>query len=241
MEILLKADSNKHKQRYDHYFFLAMAIILLVTFFIGFAPSYYLAGMTNAPLPDKTIHIHAIVFTIWILLYITQVSLVFINKVNLHRQLGMISFVFTFVMVTTGLMASVDALKRTIAPGVDELLFIINITMTLGFASFVAAAYKMRSTPASHKRFMLMANIALVFAGLIRWPVDLLYHNIPLAARASYLFLLPIVLYDLWSIRKIHRVTLWSGILMIVIFELRFIIAETAVWLEFVERIKLHS
>lgn len=239
MDILLKADSDKHKQRYDRFFFSAMAMLLLVTFFIGFASSYYLAGMTNAPLPGKTIHIHAIVFTIWILLFVTQVSLVFINKVNLHRQLGIISFVFTFVMIATGLMASVDALKRTIAPGVDELLFMINITMTLGFASFIAAAYRMRNLPATHKRLILMANIALVFAGLIRWPVDLLFHNIPFAARASYFFLLPIVLYDLWSIRKIHRATLWSSILLILVFELRFIVAQTIAWHNFVAWIKL--
>ncbi len=240
MDILSRTDSVSHKQRYDKFFFSAMALLLLATFFIGFASSYYLAGMTNAPLPDKIIHIHAVVYTIWMLLFVAQVSLIFINKVNLHRRLGIISFVFTFAMIVTGLMASVDTLKRTIAPGVDELLFMINITMLLGFASFIAAAYRMRNTPDAHKRLILMANIALVFAGLIRWPVDLLFHNIPFAARASYLFLLPLMLYDLWSLRKIHRVTLWSGILLILVFELRFVVANTMAWLDFVEWIKFH-
>lgn len=174
------------------------------------------------------------------LLFAAQVSLTFINKVNIHRQLGIISFCFTFLMIPTGLMASVDTLKRTIAPGIDELLFMINITMLLGFTSFMAAAYSMKSNPAAHKRLILIANIALVFAGLIRWPFDLLFHNIPIAARASYLFLLPLVLYDFWSMRKIHRVTLWSGILLIFVFELRFLIAKTIVWLDFVAWIKLH-
>lgn len=240
MDIALKTDCNTRKQRYEHFFFSGMAFLLLATFFTGFASSYYLAGMTRAPLPDKTIHIHAIIFTIWLLLFVAQVSLAFINKFHLHRQLGIVSFVFTFAMIVTGLMASVDALKRTIAPGVDELLFMINITMTLGFASFVAAAYRMRNTPAAHKRLILMANIALVFAGLIRWPVDALFHNIPFAARASYLFLLPIALYDLWSIRKIHRVTLWSSILLVLVFELRFVVAKTIAWHHFVAWIKLH-
>jgi hypothetical protein len=240
MDILSKTDSRTHKRSYDHFFFSVMALLLLAKFFTGFASSYYLAGMTNAPLPDKTIHIHAIVFTTWMLLFVGQVSLTSINKVNIHRRLGIIGFVFTFAMIITGLMASVDALKRTIAPGVDELLFIINITMSLGFAAFIAAAYRMRNTPDVHKRLILMANIALVFAGLIRWPVDLLYHNIPFAARASYLFLLPLVFYDLWSMRKIHRVTLWSGILLIFVFELRFIVAKTIAWLDFVAWIKLH-
>ncbi len=240
MNILVKTDSDTLRKRYEHFFFSGMTLLLLATFFIGFASSYYLAGITNAPLPDKTIHVHAIVFTIWMLLFVAQVSLTFINKVNIHRQLGIISFCFTFLMIPSGLMASVDTLKRTIAPGIDELLFMINITMLLGFTSFMAAAYRMKNNPAAHKRLILIANIALVFAGLIRWPFNLLFHNIPIAARASYLFLLPLVLYDLWSMRKIHRVTLWSSILLIFVFELRFMIAKTIVWLDFVAWIKLH-
>lgn len=240
MNLLVKTDSDTLRKRYEHFFFSGMTLLLLATFFIGFASSYYLAGITNAPLPDKTIHVHAIVFTIWMLLFVAQVSLTFINKVNIHRQLGIISFCFTFLMIPSGLMASVDTLKRTIAPGIDELLFMINITMLLSFTSFMAAAYRMKSNPAAHKRLILIANIALVFAGLIRWPFNLLFHNIPIAARASYLFLLPLVLFDLWSMRKIHRVTLWSSILLIFVFELRFMIAKTIVWLDFVAWIKLH-
>ena len=48
MDTFLKADSNKHRQRYDHFFFSAMAMLLLVTFFICFASSYYLAGIMIA-------------------------------------------------------------------------------------------------------------------------------------------------------------------------------------------------
>lgn len=240
MDILVKTDPDTLSKRYEHIFFSGMTLLLLVTFFIGFASSYYLAGITNAPLPGKIIHIHAIVFTIWMLLLVAQVSLTFINKVKFHRQLGIISFCYIFLMIPTGLMASVDTLKRTIAPGIDELLFMINITMLLAFTSFMAAAYKMKQNPAAHKRLILIANIALIFAGLIRWPFNLFFHNIPFAARASYLFLLPLVLYDLWSMRKIHRVTLWSSILLIFVFELRFMIAKTAVWMDFVAWIKLH-
>lgn len=238
--MVLKPNADTYKQRYDHLFFSAMTLLLLATFFIGFASSYYLAGVVTAPLPSKIIHIHAIVFTIWMLLLATQVSLTSTNKINLHRSIGIIAFFFTPIMIVTGLMSSVDALKRKIAPGLDELLFIVNISMVLVFGVFIAFAYKMRSVPQSHKRLILMANIALTFAAFVRWPVDFLFHNIPNAAHASYVFVLLIAIYDYWCLKKIHRVTLWSSAFLIIIFETRFLFAKTMVWHDFTAWIQSH-
>ena len=102
--------------------------------------------------------------------------------------------------------------------------------MVAVFAVLMAFAFRMRGQPAAHKRLILIANIALMFAPLIRWPIALLYHNIAIATRASYIFLLPIVLYDLWSSRKIHRATLWSSAFLITVFEVRFLVAKMMVW-----------
>ena len=41
---------------------------MLITVFVGFAPSYYLAGAIHAPLPSLAIHVHVVVFSCWILL-----------------------------------------------------------------------------------------------------------------------------------------------------------------------------
>ena len=61
---------------YDHVFFSGMAVLILATVFAGFAPSYYFAGIFRAPLPSTIIHVHEAVFSCWILLLITQTSLV---------------------------------------------------------------------------------------------------------------------------------------------------------------------
>jgi hypothetical protein len=73
-------------RRYDHPFFLAMTALILATVFAGFAPTYYLAGI-RAPLPSVIIHVHGAVFSCWILLLITQASLVCAG-VEFHRRLG---------------------------------------------------------------------------------------------------------------------------------------------------------
>jgi hypothetical protein len=44
--------------RFDHAFFTNMALVMLVTVFVGFAHTYYLAGLFRAPLPNRIIHIH---------------------------------------------------------------------------------------------------------------------------------------------------------------------------------------
>src|SRR6516164_4965292 len=61
-------------RRFRGSFFSSLAALILVIVFVGFARTYYLAGMVKAPLPNLLIHLHAAVFSSWILLLITQIS-----------------------------------------------------------------------------------------------------------------------------------------------------------------------
>jgi len=217
-------------RRHDHLFFSVMALLLLANVFIGFAPTYYLAGILHAPLPSRTIHVHAAIFSAWMLVFGAQVSLVSAHRVDLHRRLGIVGFLLACAMTISALLAAADALVRSVAGGLGDTLFIVNVSMAVVFAVFMAFAYSMRSDPPAHKRLIVVANIGLMFAPLIRWPIPLLYHNMGAATRASYAFLLPIVLYDLWSMRKVHRVTLWSSAFLVFLFEVRFLVAKTIAW-----------
>ena len=60
-------------KRFDHLFFPGIAWIMLIIVFVGFAPSYYLAGGVRAPLPSLAIHIHAVLFSSWILPLILRI------------------------------------------------------------------------------------------------------------------------------------------------------------------------
>ena len=62
--------------RYDKLFFPGAAVVILVTVFLGFARTYYLAGVFRAQLPNLLVHIHGAVFSLWILLLILQTSLI---------------------------------------------------------------------------------------------------------------------------------------------------------------------
>src|SRR2546430_6276618 len=43
---------------------------------------------SHAPLPSLTIHLHGAAFSCWILLLVTQTSLVSAGRVDIHRRLG---------------------------------------------------------------------------------------------------------------------------------------------------------
>lgn len=207
-----------------------MAALLIATWCIGFAPSYFFAGMLGAALPGAGIHVHAMVATAWLVLFAAQVALVSAHRVDLHRRLGLVGFALACLMIMTGLSSAADTLRRDVPPGAAHVLFIINTNMALTFAGLMALAYRTRSDPPAHKRLIVVANVALTFAGFIRWPVEPFFHNIPVATRAPYVFLLLLLFYDWWSARRVHPVTLSAGALLVLVFEAQFFVAETMAW-----------
>ncbi len=93
-------------RRYDHLFFSAMALLMLITVFVGFARTYYLAGVFHAPLPSLIIHVHGAAFSCWILLLVSQTSLVSAGRVDIHRRLGIAGFLLACLMVVLGVLVS---------------------------------------------------------------------------------------------------------------------------------------
>jgi hypothetical protein len=216
-------------RRYDHPFFLAMAVLILVTVFAGFARSYYFAGIFRAPLPSTIIHVHGAVFSCWILLLITQTSLVSVGRVDVHRRLGIAGFVLACLMVIVGVLAATDALVRGL--GRDPFAFyMVSIIDMVIFPTLIFFAFRARFHPQAHKRIILVATIALTPAAIGRLPFALVHRKPPMAYLASYIFLLLLVAYDLWSTRKIHRATLWAGAFLVFMHEISGPIAKTAAW-----------
>src|SRR6202140_4943162 len=134
-----KAATGLPGRRFDHFFFSGMALLLLVTVFVGFAPTYYLAGVFHAPLPSLIIHLHGAAFTSWILLLVTQTSLVSAGRVDIHRRLGIAGFLWAGLMVSLGVLAATDSLARNSGPpGSDpKFFYIIPLTDMLVFATLI--------------------------------------------------------------------------------------------------------
>src|ERR1017187_8106486 len=106
------APLGPQETRLDRYFFPGMAVLILGTVFLGFGKTYFLAGVFQAPLPSRLIHLHGAVFSSWVLLLIVQTSLVASDRVDLHRRLGLVGFGVASLMVILGILAATDSLRR---------------------------------------------------------------------------------------------------------------------------------
>ena len=219
-------------RRYDHLFFSGMALVMLATVFVGFAPTYYLAGVFQAPLPSLIVHLHGAAFSCWILLLIAQTSLVSAGRVDIHRKLGIAGFLLACLMVTLGVLAATDSLGRGTGPsGLDaQFFYVIPMTDMLIFATLVFCAFRARSNPSAHKRLIFVATSALLVAAIVRWPFVLVHRKPMMATLASYLFLMILVGYDLWSTRRVQRATMWAVGFLIFMQQIRIPIGKTAAW-----------
>jgi hypothetical protein len=223
--------SNLPGRRFDHVFFTGMALLMLATVFVGFAHTYYLAGLYRAPLPSRIIHIHGAVFSCWILLLVAQTSLVSAGRVDVHRRLGVAGFLLGCLMVVLGVAAATDSLARDAPAGRDvQAFYIVPMTDILVFGVALYFAFRTRTDPAAHKRFIYIATTMLLTPAVARWPFAFVYRKGPVIALFVESFLLALVAYDLWSTRRINRATLWAGSFLIVVLQIRVLIGRTAAW-----------
>jgi hypothetical protein len=232
---LATATSHLPGGRYDHLFFASMSWLMLATVFVGFGPTYYLAGVFSAPLPTLIIHVHGALFSCWMLLLITQTTLVSVGRLNIHRLLGIAGFLLACAMIVVGVLAANDQLVRESGPlGRDaKFFYIVPMTSMLMFATLIAFAFRARSNPPTHKRLILIATMTLTVAAIARWPFAIVYKHASIATLFSYVFLLMLVIYDLWSTRKVHRATLWAGAFLVFVSQVRLPIGKTAAWHSF--------
>jgi chromate transport protein ChrA len=210
-----------------------MAILLCICVYIGFSPTYFQAGILRAPLPSPILHIHGAVFTLWMLLFVTQVALISAKRVKWHRSFGIVAFCLPPLMIVLGIIAALDALHRGVKigpldPAVSAAIPLIGISV---FTIVIYASWRARRRPDSHKRLILIATMGLVAAAFGRFPWD--HIGLPPAAGAvtGLGFLLLILLaYELVSIRRIHRSTMWAAPLVFASVALAVPIGMTHAW-----------
>jgi hypothetical protein len=225
------------RARRDDVFFSTMALAILGTVFLGFARSYYLAGVFQARLPNLLVHVHAGVFSVWILLFIAQTSLVSAGRLDLHRRLGILGAALAGAMVVLGFLAATDSLARGFAPPGSDLdpksFYSIPFFETAVFCVLIAWALRARGDGAAHKRLILIATISIMGPAVNRWAFLPIAHRGLLTAAIVDSFILLVAGFDLWSRQRIHRATVQGGLLMIIAHQLMFPIGLTPAWHRF--------
>lgn len=214
-------------------FYTGMAVLMCACVYIGFGPTYFNAGLVRAPLFSPVLHIHGAVFTLWMLLFTAQAVLVSAHRVRWHRSLGTIAFFLPPVMIVLGVMAAVTALRHgvRIGPLDPATSFAIPMIGLIGFVPVMYFSWATRRRPDVHKRLILIATAGLVEAAFGRFPWAAL--GVPPAAGALLglgILLVLIVLYDVVSLRRIHRATMWAVPLTFVMNAAAVPVGMTAWW-----------
>lgn len=227
--------ANPPGRKYDHLFFSGSALLMLVTVFVGFAPSYYLAGVFRAQLASPIIHVHGTVFSLWILLLVTQTSMVAAGRVDLHRRLGIAAFLLACLMVVLGVLAATTTLRSDRLPLSKQLLgfYIVPLSDMLVFATLIYFGFRARRNAAEHKRLMYMATAALLAAPIARWPLGFIQRRSFRASLVSDIFLVALVIYDVWSTGRVHRATKWAGVFLVFVQFARALAGRTETWQSF--------
>jgi hypothetical protein len=227
-------------------FFVAMAIAAMLTVLLGFSPSYYLRSVTGATryptgLPislslPPLIHLHAIVFSAWIFLFLAQSTLVAAGRTDIHRRLGLAGAVLLPVMIVLGCMTAVRGARDGWNPGgpyPDSLAFmVVGLADILVFSIFVGAGLYYRRRREVHKRLMLLGTL-----GGLMWPA---ITRMPLVAgRPALMFgllgslVLASAVRDFLSESRVHPVSLWGAVAILAAFPLRVAIGLTPAWHSF--------
>jgi uncharacterized membrane protein YozB (DUF420 family) len=222
------------RSRSDRLFHVGMAIAMLVTVFVGFAPTFYLRlAHTSLPL-TPLVQVHGILFSGWMLLLLAQTVLVASGRTAVHRRLGMAGAVLAVALFVVGAMTAIAAARRGQAfQGVDPLPFLaIPLATILVFVGTVATALGFRRRSDIHKRLMLIATIGALTPAIARMNIELgPLHGPPLALFLTDLFILPCLVNDRLRIGRIHPAYLWGAGILLFSQIGRLLIMRTDAWI----------
>jgi hypothetical protein len=229
-----RSASPRRKLRADDLYFGAMVLLIVVTVFLGFARTYYLAGIYHTHVRNLLIGVHGAVFSTWIVLLVVQTTLVARRNIVLHRRLGIFGAGLAVAMVGLGVAAATDSLTLGFTPPGfpfgPVVFYCVSISNIAKFAVLIFFAIWLRSKGPAHKRLVLLATVPLMGAAFGRWPFAFAHAHQGLIGN---LMMLSLVVFDLSTIRRIHRATLLGLLFLIVAGALTPPIARSAGWHKF--------
>ena len=221
----------------DRRMYIWFAVFMPIIVLVGFARSYYLKGFFGFPaLPSLLVQLHGIVMTSWVVLFVTQVTLVATGRTRTHQRLGVSGAVLAALVIVVGLLTAIAGAARGSTPGPPALQFLtVPLFDMLVFAILVGTAlYVRRRRLDIHKRLMLLAAVNLLTPAIARIPLHFIQTGGPLVFFGlTDLCLLACVAYDSVKNRRLHPAFLWGTLLIIVSQPLRLMLSGTDAWMRF--------
>jgi hypothetical protein len=218
MATVILETTPTHARRARTRFYIWLSLLIAVITLMGFAPSLYGTLVEGVSRP-WFIHVHAAVYVGWLVLLIAQSVLAARGKIALHRRVGNFGIAYGCGVVVLGVAVTLAAAVVHVAAGEwtmqrgASFLSLAWGDMVL-FGSFFGLAVAYRSRPEIHKRLILLASVALMFAGVGR----LWFLGEPTSVPGLIaVWYVPVMLgfaYDLVTVRRVHPVYVVGAIAM---------------------------
>jgi hypothetical protein len=109
-----------HRTR-ERIFFAIMAFLVVATILLGFRASYFPLGERPEALASPAIILHAAVFTLFLVLFAVQTTLIAAHRIRWHMQLGLWLYGLAALMVPLGVVAAINELRRDLAAGTSPI------------------------------------------------------------------------------------------------------------------------
>lgn len=226
-------------ERQGRLFYTVTGLLIAGLVFAGYAQSYYLARWSQVPArtPEITalIHVHAVSFTLWILLGVVQPALVASGGIEAHKRVGRVGAMLARLVWVLGNWAAIEAMHVGYKGlGDPHAFYAITFSSIQAFAIIVALGIWKRHDGEAHKRLMLLSNAAILEAAVGRLPLEAVVATAPWSFYlGADLVILAGATYDKLTGGRVHAVWLWGGSLLILSQLLRVAIMHTQAWLAF--------
>jgi hypothetical protein len=156
-------------QSVDRWFHVAMSLVFVAIVTAGFGPmldARLLHPSTPRPL---ILHVHAAMFTGWVMLFVIQTTLISQRNIRWHRRLGMVGAVLGACMPFVGAATAV-VIDRTATRHLDDVAAFLAVSLydMLAFAITFGVAIALRRKREWHRRLMFIATCGLMSAAIAR-------------------------------------------------------------------------
>jgi len=150
-------------------FYLNIAVYMAALVIIGFWPSYFAPLLHGNAARPWVIHFHSIVFVGWMALLLVQILLVYRGRIQLHRTLGNIGIAYGALVFILGVVVAFAAPILHLKNGEWQMdraagFVLIALRAIAVFGIFFAGSVVYKRKPEIHKRLILLATVALLFA-----------------------------------------------------------------------------
>jgi hypothetical protein len=238
--VVMASDATGHQHRAQRWFHISAGLFVILLSVAGFGPSLIDQSRRNAA-PTPMVIAHGIAAAAWLLLFLTQATLVATGRVAVHRRVGLVGPVLAAAVIVLGFLTTIEVTRRGYdlsgdvtraltlpgSPPPTEAENVAGVLPPLGvllnFSILVGAGLWYRHRPDIHKRLMAFALMPLALEAILhsvgflvgRWPA--LQGVIRSIGVAIGILLFSVnAIHDKVSQGRIHPVSVWVPILFLV-------------------------